>query len=165
MVTRDTCFCFVNRFPINIIYLLTLGLCTTYYPMQTKTKRLSSTSLKGVKAAPSFVDKKKCHYEQKISLLQLKLHETDLLFWYLSHHLTLHCSSISEDLQRFARNLQHSSEKLSLFCFWIILGVQLAKLFRNKNKINFLFICCKFLGNLWKSSDILKQYDVKWWLN
>ena len=36
MVTRDTCFCFVNRFPINIIYLLTLGLCTTYYPMQTK---------------------------------------------------------------------------------------------------------------------------------
>ena len=56
MVTRDTCFCFVNRFPINIIYLLTLGLCTTYYPMETK--RLSSTSLKGVKAAPSFDDKK-----------------------------------------------------------------------------------------------------------
>ena len=71
MVTRDTCFCFVNRFPINIIYLLTLGLCTTYYPMQTK--RLSSTSLKGVKAAPSFDDKKQqnCHL-MSIEYLYLK---------------------------------------------------------------------------------------------
>ena len=27
--------------------------------------------------------------------LQLNLHETDLLFWYLSHHLTWHCLLIS----------------------------------------------------------------------
>ena len=43
--------------------------------------------------------------------LQLNLYETDLLFWYLSHHLKWHCSSISEDLHGFARNLQHFSAK------------------------------------------------------
>ena len=74
MVTRDTCFCFVNRFPINIIYLLTLGLCTTYYPMQTK--RLSSTSLKGVKAAPSFDDKK-----TKLSCYELRISLSKKLFY------------------------------------------------------------------------------------
>ena len=41
------------------------------------------------------------------SVVQLNLHETNLLFQYLSHHLTWHCSSISKDLHRFARNLQH----------------------------------------------------------
>ena len=74
MVTRDTCFCFVNRFPINIIYLLTLGLCTTYYPMQTK--RLSSTSLKGVKAAPSLDEKNNQNwsfYELRTSLSKKSL--------------------------------------------------------------------------------------------
>ena len=30
---------------------------------------------------------------------------------------------------------------------------------------NFALICCKFLANLCKSSEILKQYDAKWWLN
>ena len=35
--------------------------------------------------------------------VQLNLHETDLLFQYLSHHLTWHCSSIYEDLHRFAQ--------------------------------------------------------------
>ena len=29
------------------------------------------------------------------------------------------------------------------YCFWTILGVQLAKLFRNNNKNNFVLICCK----------------------
>ena len=33
--------------------------------------------------------------------VQLNLHETDILFWYLSHHLTWHCSSIYEDLHRY----------------------------------------------------------------
>ena len=74
MVTRDTCFCFVNRFPINIIHLLTLGLCTTYYPMQTK--RLSSKSLKGVKAAPSLDEKNNQNwsfYELRTSLSKKSL--------------------------------------------------------------------------------------------
>ena len=47
-----------------------------------------------------------CAYTYALALayqsLQLNLHETDLLFRYLSHHLTWHCSSI-EDLHRFAR--------------------------------------------------------------
>ena len=37
--------------------------------------------------------------------IQLIVHENDLLFRYLSHHLTWQFSSISEDLHRFARNL------------------------------------------------------------
>ena len=49
--------------------------------------------------------------------IQLNLHETDLLFRYLSHHLTWHCSSISENLQRFARNLLHKNAKLFLLLF------------------------------------------------
>ena len=51
------------------------------------------------------------------------------------------------------------------YCFWTILGVQLAKLFRNNNKNNFALIWCKSFANLCKSSEILKQYDVKWWLD
>ena len=38
-----------------------------------------------------------------IVMLQLNLHETDLLFRYLSHHLTWHCSSMYEDLHIFER--------------------------------------------------------------
>ena len=37
--------------------------------------------------------------------IQHNLHETDLLFRYLSHHLTWHCSSISEDLQHLLTKL------------------------------------------------------------
>ena len=77
--------------------------------------------------------------------VQLNLHETYLLFRYLSHHLTWYCFSISEDLHRFARNLQYLSTKL----------------FRNNNKNNFELMCCTFPANLCKSSEILKQYDVK----
>ena len=40
-----------------------------------------------------------------IVMLQLNLYETDLLFRYLSHHLTWHCSSIYEDLHRFERKI------------------------------------------------------------
>ena len=53
--------------------------------------------------------------------VQLNLHETDLLFRYLSHHLTWHCSSISEDLHRFA---QIWSQNCFCYCFWTILGAQ-----------------------------------------
>ena len=35
----------------------------------------------------------------------------------MSHHLTWHCFSISEDLHRFARNLQHMNAKLFLLLF------------------------------------------------
>ena len=78
-----------------------------------------------------------------LCLVQLNLNETNLLFRYLSHHLTWHCSSISGDLHRFARNLQHLSVKLR---------IARLKLFRNNNKNNFALIWCKFLANLCKSS-------------
>ena len=42
------------------------------------------------------------------------VHEIDLLFRYLNHHLAWHCSSISEDLDKFARSFQHLSAKLFL---------------------------------------------------
>ena len=51
------------------------------------------------------------------------------------------------------------------YCFWTNIGAQLKKLFRNNNKNNFAPINCKFLANLCKSSENLKQYDVKWWLD
>ena len=49
--------------------------------------------------------------------LQLNLHETNLSFQYLSNHLTWHCPTISEDLHRFARNLQHLLAKMFLLLF------------------------------------------------
>ena len=36
--------------------------------------------------------------------------------------------------------------------------------YRNNNKNNFSSKCCKFLANLCKSSEILEQCHVKWWL-
>ena len=89
----------------------------------------------------------------KTSGLQLNLHETDLLFWYLSHHLTWHCFSISEDLHRFARNLQHMNIKLFLLLF---LNNFKCATPRNNNKNNFAFIFYKFLANLFKFSEILE---------
>ena len=59
---------------------------------------------------------------KKLGEVQLNLHEIDLLFRYLNHHLTWHCSSISEDLHWFARNLQHWNAKL----FFVIVSEQYA---------------------------------------
>ena len=98
----------------------------------------------------------------KTKYVQLNLHETDLLFWYLSHHLTWHCSSISEDVYRFARHLLHMNIKLFLLLF---LNNFKCATPRNNNKNNFAFIFCKFLANLFKFSEILEQHYVKWWLN
>ena len=50
-------------------------------------------------------------------LVRLNEYETDPYFLQLGHHLTLNCSSISEDLHRFARNLQHLLAKLFLLLF------------------------------------------------
>ena len=46
--------------------------------------------------------KLKNHSGLIFAFVQLNLHETDLLFRYLSHHLARRCSSIYEDLHRFA---------------------------------------------------------------
>ena len=73
--------------------------------------------------------------------VQLNLHVTDLLFRYLSHHLTWHCFSISKDLHRFARNLQHMNKKLFLLLF---LNNFKRETPRNNNKNNFLQICVNF---------------------
>ena len=109
----------------------------------------------------------------KKDILQLNL--LDLLFRYLRNHLTQHCSSISEDLHRFARNLQYMNAKLLFF-----LNNFLQASPKNNNRNNFAVICCKkllnnnnnyafvyriFLANQCKSSDILEQCHVKWWLN
>ena len=61
-----------------------------------------------------------------IILVQLNLHETDVLFRYLSHHLTF---------KKICRNLQHMSEKLF---FVTIVSEQFCE-FRNNNKNNYVF--------------------------
>ena len=48
------------------------------------------------------------------------------------------------------------------YCFWTILGALLPKTI---TKNNFALICYKFVANLCKYSEILKQWHVKWWLN
>ena len=39
-------------------------------------------------------------FNTTFKMLQLNLYQTDQLFWYLSHHLTWHCSSIYKDLHK-----------------------------------------------------------------
>ena len=70
--------------------------------------------------------------------LQLNLHQTNLLFRYLSHHLTWHCSSIYEDLHRYARKI-------------VFVIVECLKLFRNNNKNNCASISVQICANLHKS--------------
>ena len=72
--------------------------------------------------------------------------------------MTWHCSSIYEDLHRFARNLKQ--------LLVIVFDIDSEQFYyRNDNKNNFLSKCCKFLANLSKSSEILEQCHVKWWFN
>ena len=67
--------------------------------------------------------------------IQLNLHETDLLFWYLSHHLTWH------DLLRFERNLQHLLAKLFLLLFLNNFTTEtITKTIMRANAANFLQI-------------------------
>ena len=88
--------------------------------------------------------------------VQLNLHETDLLFWYLSHHLTWHCSSISEDLHRFARNLQHLLAKLFLLLFLNNFTTEtITKTILRSYAANFLQIC----ANLQKSWNNMMSND------
>ena len=56
----------------------------------------------------------------------------------------------------------HSDLFSSNLVWWLF---KVRNLFKNNRKNNFELICCKFPVNLCKSSEILKQYDVKWWLN
>ena len=42
---------------------------------------------------------------------------------------------------------------------------QSLKLFRNNDKNNFASKCCNFFANLCKSSEILEQCHVNWWLD
>ena len=83
-------------------------------------------------------------------VIQLNIHETNLIFQYLSHYLTWHCSSISEDLHRFARNLKHLLAKLFLFC-----SKTIVKSIFQANAANFLQICVnlhKYWNNIMFSS-------------
>ena len=86
--------------------------------------------------------------------IQLNEYETDPYFLQSSHHLTWYCSSISEDLHRFARNLQHLLPKLFLLLFLNYRNNKKKTILwakRNNSKNNFASKCCKFLANLQKS--------------
>ena len=78
--------------------------------------------------------------------IQLNLHQTNLLFRYLSHHLTWHFSSIYEDLHRYARKI-------------VFVIVACLKLFRNNNKNNFASISVQIFANLHKSRNNTMSND------
>ena len=58
-------------------------------------------------------------------------------------------------------------KKLAAYAHKIVFViVSVVKLFRNNNtgKNNFVSKCCKFLANVCKSSEILEQCHVNWWI-
>ena len=94
-------------------------------------------------------------YYSLISMRLIYYFDTWAIIWHGIVPVFLKiCTDLQEICSIWAQN-----------CFWTILQVTRLKLFRNNNKNNFVFKCCKFLANLCKSSEILKQYDVKWWFN
>ena len=56
-------------------------------------------------------------------------------------------------------------KKFAAFAHKIVFVIDsVVKLFRNNTENNFALIRCKFLANLCKSSEIVEQCHVKWWL-
>ena len=88
--------------------------------------------------------------------LQLNLQETDLSFWYLSHHLTWHCFNISEDLQEICKKFARHEHKIV-----IVFGSCVPKIIQTITKT----ILRSYVANLCKFSVILEQCQVKSWLN
>ena len=70
--------------------------------------------------------------------IQLNLYETDLLFRYLSHDLTWHCSSIYEKLHRFAQIWAQNC-----FCYCC------SETITNKILSSYLWKICANLHDLW----------------
>ena len=88
-------------------------------------------------------------YYSLISMTLIYCFDTWAIIW---HGIVPVFLNICTDLQ----------EKYKRKIVFVIVSV--VKLFRNNKKNNFAFICCKFLANLCKSSKILEQCHVKWWL-
>ena len=80
--------------------------------------------------------------------LQLNLHQTELLFWYVFHNLTWNCLLISEDLPGFTSS-----------CICLLLKLFYTSKFQNKN--NFVRSVLQIFVNPGKSSEINKQFHVK----
>ena len=88
----------IRAFVTNLISFLSGATSTTITTTTTATTPTTTTTL-----------------QAKGKYIQLNLHETDLLFGYLSHHLTWHCSSISEDLHSQRENtLRDSLQKFNI---------------------------------------------------
>ena len=84
--------------------------------------------------------------------VQLNLHKTDLLFRYLSHHLTWHCSSIYEDLHRFTQICPYMIIKLFLLLFLNSFRPStLTKTILRSDAANFLQICAN-LQKYWNNA-------------
>ena len=111
---------------------------------------------------------KKWKFSSELNFDSLKLDFWRSIFIQLNLHEPSFDMSLFQYFWRFAqicKKFAAFEHKIVCYCFWTILGEQLAKLFRNNNKNTFVLICCKFLANLSKSYEILKQYDVKWRFN
>ena len=89
---------------------------------------------------------------------QIHIFNNQAVIW---HHIVSGFLKICTDLQEtcsiWAQNCFYC-------CFWTIYSSCDLKLLRNNKKNNFALICCKFLANLCKSSEILEQCHVNWWL-
>ena len=94
----------------------------------------------------------------RYSLISMRLiyyFDTWAITW---HDIVLVFLKICTDLQEICSIW---AQNYFCYCFWTILGLQLAKLFRNNNKNNFALICCKFLANLQKSwNNMMSNYGL-----
>ena len=88
---------------------------------------------------------------QHYSLISMRL-----IYYFDTWAIIWHCSSISEDLHRFARNLQHLSAKLFLLLFLNNFTTEtLTKTIFRSYAANFLEIC----ANLQKSWNNMMSND------
>ena len=79
-----------------------------------------------------------CKIKRNASLQLNIIHQTDLLFWYLNHHLTRHCSSVHEDLHRYARKI----------VFVIVSCLKITKICANLHKPR---------NNVMSNDDLIKE--------
>ena len=96
-------------------------------------------------------------------VVQLNIHQTELLLWFVSHDLTLNCLLISESLPRFEKICGTMNTELLLFWFFTCRTILVTKYHFLAN-VKTKTILCSFAAKLIKFSEINKQFNVKSWL-
>ena len=90
---------------------------------------------------------------------------TDKWIWGRSIYSVIK-PSIDMTLFQYFWRFTQICKKFAAFALKIVFVIVSDKFYyRNNNKNNFVSKCCKFLPNLCKSSEILEQCHVNWWLD